>query len=118
MHTLIYLVICLSSAGVIAYYYVNVGGKSAEDVARSLKAQHLTLKGHRDDQKAIERKLDRLIPIAAALGGILTGLLSFIADFLGAFGSGTGIILAVSIIYQFAEDLAKEWVKTGRALPF
>jgi protein transport protein SEC61 subunit alpha len=118
LHTLVYLVICLSTAGIIAYYYINIGGQSPADVAKSLKTQHLTLKGHREDQKSIERKLSRLIPTAAALGGILTGLLSFIADFLGAFGSGTGIILAVSIIYQFAEDVGKEWAKTGRALPF
>jgi protein transport protein SEC61 subunit alpha len=118
LHTLVYLAICLTSAGIIAYYYISIGGQSAADVAKSLKAQHLTLKGHREDQKAIERKLDRVIPTAAALGGILTGLLSFIADFLGAFGSGTGIILAVSIIYQFAEELGKEWAKTGRSMPF
>jgi protein transport protein SEC61 subunit alpha len=118
LHTLVYLVICLASAGIIAYYYISIGGQSAADVAKSLKTQHLTLKGHREDQKAIERKLNKLIPTAAALGGVLTGLLSFVADFLGAFGSGTGIILAVSIIYQFAEDLGKEWAKTGRALPF
>jgi protein transport protein SEC61 subunit alpha len=118
LHTVVYLAICLISAGVIAYYYINIGGQSPSDVAKSLKTQHLTLKGHREDQKAIERKLSKLIPTAAALGGVLTGLLSFVADFLGAFGSGTGIILAVSIIYQFAEELGKEWVKTGRALPF
>lgn len=50
--------------------------------------------------------------------GIFTGLLSFVGDFVGGFGSGTGIIMAVSIINQFAEELGKEFAKTGRALPF
>ena len=118
LHTIVYLTICLSSAGIIAYYYINIGGQSAADVAKSLSAQHLTLKGHREDKAVIEKRLNMYIPTAAALGGILTGLLSFVADFLGAFGSGTGIILAVSIIYQFAEELGKEFVKTGRQFPF
>jgi protein transport protein SEC61 subunit alpha len=118
LHTLIYLAICLSSAGVIAYYYINFGGQSAGDVAKNLIKQKLTLKGRRPDEKRLESYLNKYIPPAAALGGVLTGLLSFVADFLGAFGSGTGIILAVSIIYQFAEDLGKEWAKTGKSFPF
>jgi protein transport protein SEC61 subunit alpha len=118
LHTLVYLAICLSSAGVIAYYYINIGGQSAGDVAKNLIKQKLTLKGRRPDEKRLETYLNKFIPPAAALGGVLTGLLSFVADFLGAFGSGTGIILAVSIIYQFAEDLGKEWAKSGRSFPF
>jgi protein transport protein SEC61 subunit alpha len=118
IQTLVYLVFCLASAGIIAYYHVWIGGNSPADIAKQLKSQHLTIKGHREDPKAIEKKLTALIPTIATLGGILTGLLSFVADFIGAFGSGTGIIIAVSIIYQFAEELGKEWAKTGRALPF
>jgi protein transport protein SEC61 subunit alpha len=118
VQTIVYLLFCLGSAGVIAYYYVWIGGNSPADIAKQLKSQHLTIKGHREDPKAIEKKLNAVIPTIATLGGILTGLLSFVADFIGAFGSGTGIIIAVSIIYQFAEELGKEWAKTGRALPF
>jgi protein transport protein SEC61 subunit alpha len=36
------------------------------------------------------------------------GALTVIADFLGAIGSGTGILLAVTIIYQYYEMFAKE----------
>jgi protein transport protein SEC61 subunit alpha len=32
--------------------------------------------------------LNKYIPVAAALGGIFIGLLTIIADFLGAIGSG------------------------------
>lgn len=118
LHTIIYLIIILLSAGIIAYYYINIGGNSAADVAKSLSSQHITIKGHRDNKEMITKKLNYYIPTTAALGGILTGLLSFVADFLGAFGSGTGIILMVSIIYGFAEDLAKEFAKSGISMPF
>ncbi len=35
------------------------------------------------------------------------GLLTVFADFLGAIGSGTGILLAVTIIYQYYEMFEK-----------
>jgi protein transport protein SEC61 subunit alpha len=40
---------------------------------------------------------------AATLGGICIGLLTIFADFLGAIGSGTGILLTVNIIYSLYE---------------
>ena len=36
------------------------------------------------------------------------GALTVIADFMGAIGSGTGILLAVTIIYQYFETFEKE----------
>ena len=44
--------------------------------------------------------LNTYIPTAAALGGMCIGALTVVADFLGAIGSGTGILLAVTIVYQ------------------
>ena len=46
------------------------------------------------------------------------GALSVIADFLGAIGSGTGILLAVTIIYQYYEMFTKEQVDSMGALIF
>ena len=36
------------------------------------------------------------------------GVLTMFADFLGAIGSGTGILLAVTIIYHMFEQVSKE----------
>lgn len=36
------------------------------------------------------------------------GALTIVADFLGAIGSGTGILLAVTIIYGYFETFQKE----------
>ncbi|CAM9439066.1 unnamed protein product [Choristocarpus tenellus] len=52
--------------------------------------------------------LERYIPTAAAFGGMCIGALTVVADFLGAIGSGTGILLAVTIIYQYYEMFSKE----------
>ena len=42
------------------------------------------------------------------LGGIIVALLAGLADFVGVFGSGTGILLAVGIVYQYYELLMRE----------
>ena len=58
-------------------------------------------------------ELFRYIPTAAAFGGLCIGALSVLADFLGAIGSGTGILLAVTIIYQYFEIFVKEQSEQG-----
>ena len=55
--------------------------------------------------------LSKLIPIAATFGGMCIGCLTIFADFLGAIGSGTGILLAVTIIYSFYEEISKDDTK-------
>ena len=57
----------------------------------------MTLAGHRD--ASIYKELKRVIPTAAAFGGATLGLLSVVADMMGALGSGTGILMATTIIY-------------------
>ena len=66
------------------------------------------LQGHRDTHQALKKELNRYIPIAAAFGGMCIGALTIVADFMGAIGSGTGILLAVTIIYQYFETYEKE----------
>jgi len=53
--------------------------------------------GHREG--SMYKELKRVIPTAAAFGGAILGLLSVVADLSGAIGSGTGILMAVTIIY-------------------
>ena len=63
----------------------------------------------------MRKELNRYIPTAAAFGGMCIGALTIIADFMGAIGSGTGILLAVTIIYQYFETYDKEKAQ-GQAL--
>ena len=62
--------------------------------------------GHRE--KSLKDMLDRYIPTAAAFGGMCIAALSVMADFMGAIGSGTGILLSVTIIHQYYEIFEKE----------
>jgi len=48
---------------------------------------------------SIYKELKRVIPTAAVFGGAILGLLSVVADLSGAIGSGTGILMAVTMVY-------------------
>lgn len=52
--------------------------------------------------------LRRHINTAALLGGMCIGALSIVADFMGVIGSGTGMLLSVTIIHSYFEIFKKE----------
>jgi len=105
-HALFYLVFILGSCALFSKTWIEVSGSSARDVAKQLRDQGMVMKGHRDT--SLFHVLNRYIPTAAAFGGMCIGALTVFADFLGAIGSGTGILLAVTIIYQYFEIFYKE----------
>jgi protein transport protein SEC61 subunit alpha len=105
-HAVFYLFFILSSCALFSKTWIEVSGSSPKDVAKQLRDQQMILKGHRDN--SLVHELNRYIPAAAAFGGMCIGLLTVLADFLGAIGSGTGILLAVTIIYQYYEMFSKE----------
>ncbi|KAJ3350222.1 translocon subunit [Allomyces javanicus] len=111
IHFALYTAILLSACALLSKAWIEVSGSSPRDVARQLKDQGLVIRGYRDT--TMYKELKRVIPTAAALGGLCIGLLSVSADLLGAIGSGTGILLAVTIIYQYFELFAKEQAEAG-----
>ena len=111
IHAFLYIVFMLGSCAFFSKTWIEVSGSSAKDVAKQLKDQQMMMRGHRD--KSMIHELNRYIPTAAAFGGLCIGALSVMADFMGAIGSGTGILLAVTIIYQYFEIFVKEQSKMG-----
>lgn len=106
IHSFVYITFVLVSCAFFSKAWIEVSGSSSRDVAKQLRDQQMVMKGYRDS--SLVQVLNRYIPTAAAFGGMCIGALTIIADFLGAIGSGTGILLAVTIIYQYYEMLAKE----------
>jgi len=106
VHAIVYTTFVLSACAFFSRIWIDVSGSSSRDVARQLIDQELVIEGMRED--SMVKYLNRYIPTAAAFGGVCIGALSIFADFMGAIGSGTGILLAVTIIYQYFEQIAKE----------
>ena len=113
VHTAVYIVFMLSACAVFSKTWIEVSGSAPRDVAKQLKEQGLVMAGHRE--QSMYKELKRVIPTAAAFGGACIGALSVASDlignadsillalphaktYLGALGSGTGILLAVTYV--------------------
>lgn len=107
----VYVVFMLGSCALVSRLWIEFSGTSARDVAKQLRDDGLTMKGYRDT--ALIDVLNRYIPTAALFGGMCIGALTVFADFLGAIGSGTGILLAVTTIFQYFETFKREGEELG-----
>jgi protein transport protein SEC61 subunit alpha len=106
LHVVIYIAFMMASCGFFARVWIDISGTSSRDLARQLTEKEMVIKGMREE--SMMRYLNGYIPIAAAFGGVTLALLAVFADFMGALGSGSSIVLALTIIYQQFENFAKE----------
>jgi preprotein translocase SecY subunit len=103
-----YLAILLVFCAVFSLSWLEIGGLGPKKVAQQLMDSGMQIPGYRRSERPIEQILRRYIPVVTVLGGIIVGLIAGFADFLGVFGSGTGILLTVGIVYQYYELLMRE----------
>ncbi len=108
LHSAGYLVIFIIICVVFGRIWVEVSGLAPRDIAGQIINSKMQIPGFRRSEKVIEKILKRYIPTLTVLCGIIVGLLSFSADFLGALSSGTGLLLSVGIIQNYAETIGKE----------
>jgi protein transport protein SEC61 subunit alpha len=108
LHTLFYVSFVLISCALFSKTWIELSGKGSRDIARQLRENDYYLEGFRENEENIVEQLNRYVGAAAGIGGMSIGLLTIFADFMGAIGSGTGILLAVTIIYEYFEDMKKE----------
>jgi preprotein translocase subunit SecY len=104
----VYAVLMVVFCVFFAVTWVEVGGMDANTVAKQLLDSGMQIEGFRRSQMPIRQLLQRYIPVITILGAIIIGVIAASADFLGAFGSGTGILLTVGIIEQYYQILVKE----------
>ena len=104
----VYLGILVVFCAVFSLIWLEVGGLGPDKVAQQLMDSGMQIPGYRRSGRPIQAILKRYIPVVTILGGIIVGLIAGIADFLGVFGTGTGILLSVGIIYQYYELLMRE----------
>jgi preprotein translocase SecY subunit len=108
LRDIIYLALLIAGCVFFAVTWVEVGGMDSRTVAKQLLDSGMQIEGFRRSEVPIRQVLQRYIPTVTILGGILIGLIAGVADFLGAFGSGTGILLTVGIIEQYYQIFVQE----------
>jgi preprotein translocase subunit SecY len=106
----VYAGIMVSFCIVFSLTWLEVGGLGPRTVAKQLVDAGMQIPGFRRSGRPIELVLKRYIPVVAVLGGAIVGLIAAVADFFGAFGTGTGILLSVGILYQYYQLLMQERV--------
>ncbi|SCZ90634.1 BZ3500_MvSof-1268-A1-R1_Chr9g10903 [Microbotryum saponariae] len=106
IHTSLYIIFMLTACAIFSKTWIEISGSGPRDVAKQLKDQQMVIAGHRE--ASMYKELKRVIPTAAIFGGAVIGLLSVGTDLVGALGSGTGILLATTIIYSYFELMMKE----------
>ncbi len=89
-------------------FWVSTSGMDPESVADQINSIGMQIPGYRRDTRVIKSVLDRYIPALAVIGGLLVGLLAALADFMGALGTGTGMLLTVMIVYNYYEELSSQ----------
>jgi preprotein translocase subunit SecY len=65
----------------------------------------MTIKGLKNND-SILKILEKLIPTATILGGVLIGLFSVFSDMIGTIIPGTSMFMVLSIIFNYYEEIA------------
>ncbi len=102
-----YLIFFMGAAVLFSWFWMQTSGLDPKAQAKQMMSSGLQIPGFRKDARVLERLLKKYIFPLTVMGGLFIGFLAAIADMTGAFGSGTGLLLTVMIIYKLYEDIAK-----------
>ncbi len=108
IHAIVYISIFAFGSMLFSIFWVQTSGQDSKSLARQIMASGLQIPGFRRDVRVLERLLDRYIMPLTVMGGFTVGVLAAIADLTGALTSGTGLLLAVMIVYQLYQEIAKQ----------
>lgn len=107
-HSLVYLIFMIIGCVIFSVFWMQTAGMDARSQAKNMMSSGLQIPGFRKDQRILERLLNRYIWSLTIMGAITIGFLAALADLTGALSSGTGILLAVMIVYKLYEEIAKQ----------
>jgi preprotein translocase subunit SecY len=105
---LIYTLLMVGGAVVFSIFWMQTAGMDANSQAKQIMSSGLQIPGFRRDERVLAKILKRYIWPLTVVGGAAVGLLAALADLTGALSRGTGILLAVMIVYKLYEEIAKD----------
>ncbi len=113
LHVLVDSAFLIIGGVIFAIFWIQTTGMGAKNVAAKIHNSGLQIPGYRRNPASIERLMERYIPKVTVIGGVIIGILTLIASLLGTLGGagGTGLLLAVSIVYRLYEQVASEQIQ-------
>ncbi|MCR8432826.1 MAG: preprotein translocase subunit SecY [Candidatus Korarchaeota archaeon] len=106
-----YTLIMILSCWMFAVMWVDVAGLDPKNIARQLLSSELKIPGIRANINEIADYIRPYIYTSASLSGVLIGLIAAIADCLGAFATGPGLLLATSISIGIYQEIARRYLE-------
>ncbi len=103
-----YSIVFVSLAVLFSILWVELAGMDPESQAEAMVKAGLHMPGFRQAKKIIAQYLAMYIPYLAILSGIIVGVIAVIGNILGAFSTGTGLLLLVGIVEQYYNIVARE----------
>ncbi|MCX8163232.1 MAG: preprotein translocase subunit SecY [Candidatus Micrarchaeota archaeon] len=107
VHIIVYLLFLVLLCIVFGFLWVDLTGMGPQDVAKQIDSMGFQIPGYRRDVRILSSVLEKYIPPLILIGSVSVGLLAGFADLLGALGTGTGILLTVSIISNFYQSIER-----------
>lgn len=109
-HVLIYASAMVLGSIMFAKFWIETTNMGPEAVAKQIESSGMQIPGFRRTPRTFKRVLERYIPAVTVISGAAVGGLAAGADMIGTVGqaSGTGVLLAVGIMIQFYEAIARE----------
>ncbi len=114
-HAIIYILFLCLGCILFGLFWVEISNMDAKSVANQLTESGIQIPGFRRDPRMLESILNKHIYPLTIMGAFSVGLLAGLADFSGALGTGTGILLSVGILHKMYEQL--EQMKTFELYP-
>ena len=105
---IVYTLLMVGGAVVFSIFWMQTAGMDAKSQAKQIMSSGLQIPGFRRDERVLEKILSRYIWPLTVVGGAAVGLLAAFADLTGTLSNGTGILLAVMIVYKLYEEIAKQ----------
>ncbi|MBS3126152.1 preprotein translocase subunit SecY [Candidatus Woesearchaeota archaeon] len=108
LQALTYMLFLVGGSVLFSIFWVQTANMDARSQAKQMMASGLQIPGFRRDERVLERLLGRYIWPLTVMGAMTVGFLAAIADMTGSLAQGTGILLAVMIIYKLYEEIAQQ----------
>ena len=108
LRVIIYMNIYIIGSAIFSIFWTATSGMDAKSVAEQFKTYFIMIPGFRHDPRIVERVLSRYIPALTVMGGAFIGFLAAYADLTSAIGTGTGLLLATMIVFQFYEQITSQ----------
>jgi preprotein translocase subunit SecY len=106
LHAITYVIALCVLSIFFGKFWVEINPQqNPENLANALISAGIQLRGFRNDPRLIKNRLSEYVWPLTVTGSLAVGLLAGIGDLLAVYGTGTGILLTVGILYRLSTEI-------------